>query len=220
MSNWMHLKIGQPVRFFIPAGVFKGNYMSRLEDENEDTLFFAAPVAKSALVPLRVGQLVQVYYVSDQPSGPAVYEFEARVKGLRQEPVPLVLLPVPDSVNRKQQRAFVRVKCDLPVRFRPADQEKHHCAYRHGRCLDLSGGGLVLSASDPELVPGSTWGVELVLPEGTVAAKAKVVRLIPRKDNSGYNAAMRFVVLGESGRDRIMRYVFARQLELRRRQLI
>lgn len=220
MSNWMHLRIGQPVRFSIPAGAFQGNYVSRLEDEDEDTLFFAAPTAKSALVPLHVGQRVQIYYVSDQPSGPAVYEFEGRVKGLKQEPVPLVLLPVPGSVTRKQQREFVRVECDLPVRFRPADQEKHPFAYRNGRCLDLSGGGLVLSASDPDLIPGSTWDVELALPEGKVAARAKVVRLVPRKDKSGYNAAMRFVVLGEPLRDRIMRYVFARQLELRRRQLI
>ncbi|MBI5902815.1 MAG: PilZ domain-containing protein, partial [Deltaproteobacteria bacterium] len=93
---------------------------------------------------------------------------------------------------------------------------------RHGfkipqaRNVNISGGGLQFYCFD-KFKAGDLVAMKIFLPTyaHTVSVKCEVVRVAPRAEG-GYDVAVKYVGMDEATRDKIIRYVFARQRKMLR----
>ncbi|MEK7773438.1 MAG: PilZ domain-containing protein [Deltaproteobacteria bacterium] len=82
--------------------------------------------------------------------------------------------------------------------------------------VNISGGGLQFYCYD-EFKAGDLIAIKTFLPTyaHTVTVRCEVMRVVPRTEG-GYEIAVRYVDMDEATRDKIIRYVFARQRKLLR----
>lgn len=110
-----------------------------------------------------------------------------------------------------QRREYVRVKATVPVRVKP-ESEKYEI-----ECvsLDLSGGGMLLRGLE-KLAAGDRVAFAFAPDEGDpeITGEAMIVRI-----DSEENCALCFEQITEADRRRLIRFLFERQREERRKGL-
>lgn len=125
-----------------------------------------------------------------------------------------------DTVTHSHTRNFFRMDASTPVAaFSCSDdsEEEETNQWRmHGDTIDLSGGGLLCSFSDP-LPPGTRIKIELTLPTRNmelISAQGHVVRC-SKINEELYHIAIHFDLIDSENQDKIMACCF----ELQRRYL-
>ncbi len=93
---------------------------------------------------------------------------------------------------------------------------RHDFRIPRARNVNISGGGLQFYCFD-KFKMGDLIAMKIFLPTyaHTVSVKGEVVRVAPREDG-GYDVAVKYVGMDEATRDKIIRYVFARQRKVLR----
>jgi c-di-GMP-binding flagellar brake protein YcgR len=152
--------------------------------------------------------------------------FLCSVLGRRKERIPLTLLthPVADDIIRTQRREFLRVPCYDEVAIHPVT--KGEFTPFLAKTIDLSGGGLAfVLPQKPELNAGSQikWWLSLPLKTGTFlhpSGHGEIVRVIePSEKGLSYKCPMEFSEVVETERQKVIKYCFERQLEIRKKGL-
>ncbi len=211
------LKVGQSVQVEVNQGEYAGRYTSRIEDVSRRSFALAMPTKKGELIPLPMATHVTVSYtVGDSVKG-GVIQFEARVLGFAEDPVPCLILSLPNNVERIQKRQDVRLECLMGLKYRIRGITGPLSDWRKAYCSNLSGGGLTL-VDHEDLSNGLRIDIELPLPRITIRVVGEIVRKIDyNKDSSTFNYGVQFTVIDEFTRDSIIKYIFERQRELRRK---
>ncbi len=214
------LHVNQKVKIRVVAGVFKGNYSSRIEDCGEDYLVLAMPIKKRQLVPLPPGTRVWVHYLDEA----GIYRFQTVVTDHRLSEPPNLTILAPEQVDRHQRRRYVRLDVRLPVEFGllegadAGDKAGDVLPLFRGWTADLSGGGMAL-VPEVELQPGSLMAFELKLPDGKppLRGRGRVIRVKKGEGIPGLClAGVEFCGISEQERDRIVRFIFKEE-RLRRK---
>lgn len=202
-------------------------YSSRVEDYDDEKITISAPFDKGAVVPFRLGALIQVGY--EQPD--AFYSFTSKVlarRVLRTNDLRLYDLSLPTAVARFQRREMFRLPMIFPVEFSvlavPEHRDRFDPAEVHqGLALDVSGGGIKLAAN-LSLPLGAF--LELSLQHeifGDQKVKGKVVNLheLQSEDRADYkyHYGLKFVDLEPRVQDKIVSAIFAEQRRRRQREL-
>ena len=139
----------------------------------------------------------------------------------------------------RERRGFVRVKAEIPVRYRFLSQDHTFPAHARlmGAARDLSGGGVLLVGEVPEAdwIPGLLTerifvGVEIDLPaeegrgegrgEGQAPAPEQIralaraawVEVAPGEPAGRYLMGLRFKEITRDDLDRVFRFVISRQM--------
>ena len=125
----------------------------------------------------------------------------------------------------RERREFVRVKAEVPVRYRflSHDPSFEATGYAEGVTRDVSGGGVLMDILVPDLdwIPGLLTeriflGVELSLPgeDEPVRAltRAAWVQSDIQKAEQTCTVGLRFKEITRDDLDRVFRYVITRQL--------
>lgn len=212
------LKVNQRVEMTVTGTQEK--YFSRVEDVVNDGIVVAAPVKQGQVVAVAAGTLFNITILGEND----MYNFQTEVLSRSQTgTVPVLTLKKPDSMQKVQRRNFFRVSADLSVGFRvlPEVTAMSMDPFIPARAKDISGGGLLLSTEQPiarEMV------VELLVTipqeKEQVPAVAKIVFVKEGKGGDKHReAATVFMVIDEPDREKIVKYVFKRQQELRRKEL-
>jgi len=126
----------------------------------------------------------------------------------------------------RERREFVRVKAEVPVRYRFLSHDPSFEAtdYTDGVTRDVSGGGVLMDAQvpDPDWIPGLLTGriflgVELDLPGGDEPVRALTraawVQADVQGDGDGCLVGLRFKEITREDLDRVFKYVIIRQLD-------
>ncbi|TYP77788.1 flagellar brake protein [Paenibacillus methanolicus] len=191
-------------------------YKTRIADETEDEMLIELPVREgtSRYKRLFIGDELSAYYVS---SDGVKHYFNSHVLGYKEDVIRLVRIrkPEPDSITKVQRRNFLRVGAELEMAV-------HFSGLRFLVVTDDLGGGGVSFLSDGKrpIKDGLEMECWLLLPyrNGSVDHahfKAEVVRL--KKLESGRLQIMsKFTRISENERQKIIRYCFERQFELRK----
>ena len=140
------LKIGQRMEFFVDND--EERYTSRIEDLTADRIVAALPVSKKGVPVIpRKGSKIYALAVGDQ----CRYRFFATYLGAARldERIPVWMLTRPETVERHQNREFVRVRVDLRVRARIVAEDGTIGAPIETRTLDLSGNGVAVVMDHP-----------------------------------------------------------------------
>ncbi|HEY8490593.1 MAG TPA: PilZ domain-containing protein [Dehalococcoidia bacterium] len=184
----------------------------------EDGAFLVPAPAKGGRPWRSPGRHVAVHASQDGRD----YVFDTEVLGLADGAPPRLRLAVPARVFPFERREYYR----LPKVLRPAAAGVLDAAGNTARVLDpvvvdIGGGGLRFLEDRP--VPaGSTVWLELPLtgPADAVHVQAEVVAARgPEPHEPRHSMSARFVGLSPADRQRILRFVFQQQVELRRSAL-
>ncbi|EFC90304.1 type IV pilus assembly PilZ [Dethiosulfovibrio peptidovorans DSM 11002] len=135
--------IGSKVDISIVAGLYKGQYPSRLEDGYEDVWKLSHPFLGGGLLPMYRGVELKLSLSSDK----SVYKVNGSVLGtVREGAIVLLVVKVSGEVQNLQRRRFVRVPCMLNVEVAPLGffLDSHH-GWIDGVAKDVSLGGVRLS---------------------------------------------------------------------------
>lgn len=210
------LKVGQRIELYTENSDTR--YSSRIEDITKDDLVIAMPV-DSRRVPVipRKNERIYTLAVGKQ----CRYRFFAVFKGTARQDgrIPVWRITKPETVERHQNREFVRVRVNLPLRVRLIDRQGTIGDPLVTRTVDLSGNGICF-VSAKEVPVDTQAGIELDnIPNiGTLEVMCKIARCscIPLDDERViYHVGAGFQHLSRSVSNKLVNYIF----EVQRKEL-
>ncbi|SFF04318.1 c-di-GMP-binding flagellar brake protein YcgR, contains PilZNR and PilZ domains [Paenibacillus catalpae] len=193
-------------------------YKARIADELEDGLLIENPLNTTTgrMKRLFLGDELSVYYVSEDG---IKHYFDSHVIGFRDDVVKLIKIRKPDParITKVQRRHFLRVAADLEIAVNLSGN------IRFVTLTDDVGGGGISFICDGKwpIQPGMEMDCWLLIPykNGTLehsSFKAEVVRVVDIV--TGRKQIMsKYITIGDSERQKIIRYCFEKQLEFRGR---
>ena len=200
-------------------------YQSRIEEVHKTELIVAMPMSKGYPVLLYEGSKFTGNLLF--PGGK--YVFTSFFLGKALNPLPVWKISLPQNIHKVQQRSFVRVAARISVHLTYSEKKgepPREELIDHSLILDskdISGGGVSLIAKHAlkygqivqlsMQVPGED-GDELIESLGTVVRSEK-----PTEDSPFFWVGIRFESIQERDRQKIVRFVFKKQLEHRQKGL-
>jgi c-di-GMP-binding flagellar brake protein YcgR len=217
----LKIKINQRLEILLPNPSQHGmhQYSSRVEEIAENRMSIAMPMSKGYPIVLERGKefLGKIFDSS------GVFGFKSVFWDKRLLPLPIWIVSMPYDLKKVQQRAFVRFDIALPVtlEYSISGAENPEKKTMNTISKDISGGGIQIISQ--ELLRSGT-GVDLTLQlsdgGGMVQVKGEVVRVTkPQADRPLFWIGIRFVGIKEGNRDKIIRFIFKKQLERRQKGL-
>ncbi|MGA1845792.1 flagellar brake protein [Deferribacter abyssi] len=200
------------------SGEFQDRYDSRIEIVNKDFLYITVPTKNAIPAPLTPGTKIEVSFITDKGR----FSFNSEVVERIKENILMLKITKPSFLTRKELRRYFRVETYLKIIICKINYNANdnipemlkECDY--GIIKDISGGGVKLVTELPLKVENI---VELDFNNTINNIKeifGKVVRVINL--NNKYEAGIEFISIRENDRDKIIQYVFKRQIELKKMQ--
>ena len=200
------LNIGQRVEFYLENDDTR--YTSRIEDITQVSLVVALPVdeKRRPIIP-REGERLYGKAVTKT----CAYRFFTVFKTKAAEPIPVWHIVKPVTVERYQNREFVRVRVNLPVRVQLVDAEGTLGPVMESRTVDLSGNGICFVSN--ELVHVGTkaaLGLDNLPGIGNLEIMANIAqcRQAPVDGLRRYHVGARFLNFERGQQNKLIRFIF------------
>lgn len=197
----------------IIEGDYQGYYSSRIEGINDEELFLALPFVGTVPVPIRIGERISVYSVSDD----AVYRVDGEIIKRQLEPVPLLQLKIISDIIRVQRRRYVRVPIVLNIQYKLKDVDRIYYTYSK----DISGGGIRIVLPEPLKIHDIVEiRVELPSPELPIDCEGEIAWvdtqeiIVNKRREEITHAGVRFTSIEEKERERLIKFLFNYQRSL------
>jgi c-di-GMP-binding flagellar brake protein YcgR len=201
---------------------------SRLEEVTSGELLISWPRKASLRMPLRELQALLISFSREQ----RIYEFEASVLDVINEPVPLVAIRATGALRSVQRRDDYRVRIGVPVELAPRvvglagfkeSRERIHRIL--GQTVNLSAGGFSIHLPNPIPI-GTIFEIRMTLPgepRQPVQITGRVVHctpmvVAPDAEPVAYDLGFIFSRISETARQRVVKFVFAAQRDERRQE--
>ncbi|TVY04544.1 flagellar brake protein [Cohnella terricola] len=190
---------------------------SRVADIDDVNVYIEIPLNEKSrkLYRAREGEEMELYFFTQDG---VKHLFSSSVTGFRKESVPLIAIrkPDPDQITKDQRRSFLRVNANLELAVKIGDKLSFVAVTE-----DISGGGVsFLCERRWPIGPNDVLSCWLLLSyKGGSIAHAKfegeVVRVLPIEPDK-HLIMMRFQEISDSDQQKVIRYCFERQLDMRR----
>lgn len=173
------------------------------------------PMDKSVPVILLSGQK----FLGNLNTPTGLYHFTCIYQDKRLKPLPVWIISLPFDVKRIQQRAFVRIDTKLKIQIQAvadSGETNSHNVFTK----DISGGGMQIVSKVPYAI-GHKIFIAFELPElGSICTVAEVVRSVKQESEFDvFYIGLKFIDIPERERNKIIKYIFHKQLENRRKGL-
>lgn len=148
-----------------------------------------------------------------------IYGFYSLLLNKRISPLPIWIVSMPAALKKMQQRSFVRLDISLPVRLEYSESDNpEQTISLEAATKDVGGGGVQIIAAQPFAV-GTRFQVSIRLTAADeIQAQGEVVRCYkPQSDRMLYWLAVKFIEINENSRDKMIRFIFRKQLEQRQK---
>lgn len=219
MSQDFKLEVNLNVEIEVLDGPYKGTYKTVIDNLDANRISFGLPIMKGVPVPLGLNSVVKVTYMD----AIAIYSFDGAIVDRVNDPRPLFTVAYPKEVKRIQRRSFVRCDVRFPLTFHKLSPTMEVLLKDQKAIVeDVSGGGLRLE-TETQLELGDLLDIYLDLPnKDKVIALGKVVRVFPKPSAKPelFSIGVFFEFIEERDRDKIMRFIFEKQRELRQKGLL
>jgi len=190
---------------------------SRVADMDDQTIYIEIPLNEKSrsLYRASIGEKLQVYYFTQDG---VKHLFESDVLGFRKESVSLLSIrkPDPDGIIKEQRRSYLRVEANLEIGVRIGEKLRFVAVTE-----DIGGGGAsFLCERRWPIVPNVVLSCWLLLSyrDGSIAHakfEGEVVRVLSVEPDK-HLVMLRFLDITESDQQKIIRYCFERQLDMRK----
>lgn len=195
----------------------KQEYKSRISDIADTYMTIEVPMNEKSgrLKRLFVGDELSAYFLTE---GGMKNYFTTTVLGFREDVVRVVLVrkPDPEAITKIQRRSFLRVPAELEIAVKLTEQVQFVAMTD-----DVGGGGIsLLCEGHLPVMKQDTLSCWLLLPFRNgkvehVPFKGEVVRVKPLESGK-QQVMMRFSDISDKERQKVIRYCFERQLEIRK----
>lgn len=195
---------------------FSGVYDSEVQDIKDKTILLSLPTNDGEKMAVKPGMKLEVSFVSmGGRISFATTTTEKVNSGV------FIEVEKPLKVDRKELREFFRVEINRTISIFTLKEDNLSQNFIQDKeykvtCMDISGGGAKLISSLPiEKTEVENIQVDFssIIPNFTTIY-AKILRYSKTNDNR-FEIGIQFVDLRDSDRDKIIKYVFKRQIELR-----
>ncbi len=189
-------------------------FYSRIEDIGRHSMTIAAPYRRGFYLPPSAGREMGVRAAADT----CAYLYKATLLSHNADPVPVWVITPPADVKKIQLRSHVRIRVVLDATLELVGEENGGVIATLTR--DISAGGLKVALIRP-LVAGTRVKVTVNLPgTGAVEALGEVIRDIPPEaPGDKRTAAIKFTAIRERDRGEIVKFIFKKQVERRKKEL-
>ena len=215
------VEIGEKVEIILERDLLEDVKGFSMVQDFTDTgeLVVSLPVYGGKPILLQRQAIIKVFFYKEE----GCYSFDGQViERFKRENAELVSISQTSSIRRIQRREFYRLKIVLPVKFIVLDDESEEEApIIEGCCTDISGSGLRLN-TDHKLDIGDMIECNFQLDnENDIKIIGKVVRFgIADKLTYKYDLGISFPKIFEGVRDTIIKFIFEKQRELRKKGFI
>ncbi|NJD02276.1 MAG: flagellar brake protein [Ruminiclostridium sp.] len=191
------------------------------------TLMIAAPIFERVIYPLRIGTLINIYYIRKAAQEYELYTFKANVlKREMNENMALLRIGVISEIERIQRRQYFRLGCSIPVKFRAMesmnDTADINTQFKTTIANNLSGGGICLLLEE-KLDVGKLLECEIAT-DGKKGIRffGKVKRYEKNvlHGKFKYEIGIAFININNNDREKVVKFIFEEQRKLRKRGLI
>lgn len=192
-------------------------YKARIADLSPDQIAIEVPIEEKTgrFALLEIGTQVSVEFKSAEG---VKHYFDTEVTGRRTDAVPLIELrrPAAEEISRLQRRTFLRVPAALEV----ACKFREHLQFL-AVTEDIGGGGLsIVCEGHLPLRTNDVLDCWLLIHFRSgaiehVPFRAEIVRIKPQEDGNQL-AMMRFAEIAEVEQQKVIRFCFEKQLEMRK----
>jgi c-di-GMP-binding flagellar brake protein YcgR len=207
-----YIQVNQKLLIEVKVGDHPGVYDSRIEDFDDEHIFVSMPTDKGVTVPLRPKSRLHVSFVMDRGR----FSFKTMVVDRIKGNLPMLKIVRPDAIFRQELRSFFRVDTRMSIKIL-VDVESDGIITQKvydAKVLDLSGGGARIFTSAYLKKDDNIEVYFLGNLDRLEEVKAHVRRV--RKVEDNYEVGIQFTELGQSDRDKVIKYVFKRQVEMRK----
>ncbi len=192
-------------------------YKVRVEDITDDTITVSAPVANGTIVPMRRGMRL-ILGISKED---ALYGFYTEIIDRKGGQVPVLIVKRSPTSRRIQRRRYVRINGEIPIEIkvvkRPDPAKPMPKLDRNSiREKNISGGGMLMVTQE-SLERGTVLQILMEFPTGRVKVMGEVRRVQKNVETEEYEVGLAFLDLNEKDRDKVVKYVYNRQIDLKRK---
>lgn len=187
--------------------------LAKVLDETEKGLILSGPDSGGEVfLPKEDASLKVRYHRRD-----AGYQFDTIVLAVKKKPFPLLYVPRPTAIERRQLRAYLRVDCEIPVSMIRSDDRRRNAIT--GVITNISGGGLV-AALMTTIPPNLVVELKFDLGEDGPSISGVTARILTiRPGESGTRLhVMQFEGIDDEQRTEIIRYTFRVQHEQQKKK--
>lgn len=229
--NFTELKIGTKLELEIVNGdgvKLDHNLVSEFEwSTGETTAMIAAPIFEGNIYPIRMGMVMNIYFLKKSNDLTELYRFKARVTGRgTSENIALLNIVTESGFEKVQRREFFRLECSLAINFRVVDtfNDSVNEEFKFNKSItsNISGGGLCLLLED-KLERGMIVECRInTAPNKVLKLYGKVV-ICEKRETEGkykYKAGINYTKIEYRDREDIVKYIFREQRKLRKKGLI
>ncbi|WP_017728058.1 flagellar brake protein [Halalkalibacterium ligniniphilum] len=197
-------------------------FRCRLVDREDGTLMIDYPINQETKKPgfFYDGTQFRVWFIGKDD---VMYAFDTEILGRKKSDIPMLILNDPGNENyiRIQRRNYVRVEATADVAVHPIDGASF-TPFRTVT-LDLSGGGAAIvipvGVKMPHEGKVNCW-FALHLQSGETAfvqALCKIIRIFRPRPEARERASLQFEEIEPASQQKMIRYCFERQLQLKRK---
>jgi c-di-GMP-binding flagellar brake protein YcgR len=206
------IKVNQRLDIIVASQDQDEYYHSRIEEVDEHFMILAMPIRHS--LPVFLPPNTEFYGSILDSSGR--FQFKSIYKAKKMLPIPIWVATLPTNIKKVQLRSFVRLDVNVSVSL--IESESEQPVPQTFITRDLSGGGLCLISKVP-IPPSTPVNLTINLAEqGTINASGITVRLDKQpSDLLVYLISIKFVDIIEHDRSKIMKFIFQKQLERKRK---
>jgi c-di-GMP-binding flagellar brake protein YcgR len=184
-------------------------YSAWVDDIQEDRIVLGIRLEDALALKLKAGQKI----VFKRAHEDGIWTYEGVVSADRAIKLEI---PRPLKASRIQRREFCRVPMERETRFAGADEP---VAQRQGLALSISGGGLSMAVND-ETAVGEHLKIDVPLDNEIVSMEGVVRRVAAQKERGyEYLLGIEFVDPLMIDQDKVIGFVFTRQLKLRKERI-
>ncbi|MGI5901199.1 MAG: flagellar brake protein [Desulfitobacteriia bacterium] len=205
---------GLALELVVPEGEYKGKYSTKIEELGKKIILIGVPFCEGQFIPLREGTSIELFFNDDV----CAYSFTSQVIKRISYPIPTLIIEYPQKIKKIQRRQHVRVPVVEEIEYQVVEKEDLGPVKR-GYILDLSGGGLLLKASE-DLSPNTILLLNINIPGTEIEIPGTVIRSEKEESDKTYKIAIRFHEISERVRDKIIGYLFDIQRQMRQKGLV
>ncbi|SFK92303.1 c-di-GMP-binding flagellar brake protein YcgR, contains PilZNR and PilZ domains [Paenibacillus sp. 1_12] len=195
----------------------KQEFKSRIADQDDNCIFMEIPINEKTgrLKKLYIGDELSAYFILD---GGMKNYFTTSVQGFTDDVIRLVKIskPAPETITKIQRRSFLRVPAELEMAVKYSDQLQFIAV------TDDVGGGGISFLCDSYIPLAANQMVSCWLLANYkngqiehIPFKGELVR-IKMLESGRQQVMMRFAEITDRDRQKIIKYCFERQLEIRK----
>lgn len=181
-------------------------------------MFVAMPIVNSVVVPIPVGEIIQIKY-SKKSIG--VFAFSARVLARKHsDHLSYMKIERLSDVKKVQRRDYFRLDIVLDVKMTVADNGLGESNSFNALTKDISGGGLRI-ISKTKVNPNNIVDIDLKTDDGIIHARGRIIRCVPYEGSGNdYDIAVIFDSIQEQARTQIISFIFNYQRKMKKKGLV